>query len=78
MDPQVDLSEVGKAYRQAFEVNYPADYPALRMVGAEQFRRTPAPAGQPVPVPSATLSAGMISRPLLTDGQSRPCPPEAC
>lgn len=57
---------------------------------AEQSRRPPAvaghaadspgygPPGEAVPIPSATLAPGMITRPLLADGQSRPCAPEAC
>ena len=85
---EVDLAELDKAYRQAFDT--PSGYPPMRPVDAEQFRRplvtagheanSPgyAPPGQAVPVPSATLAPGMITRPLLADGQSRPCAPEAC
>jgi hypothetical protein len=59
-------------------------------VSAESFRRGPIAAGeaaysagydapgQAVPVPVPTLSAVAIARPLLTDGHSRPCAPEAC
>ena len=84
----VDLAELGKRYRQAMDV--PTGYPPLRQVSAEDFRRAPATAGhaayspgyetpgRPVPVPTATLAPGMVTRPLLTDGQSRPCAPGAC
>lgn len=88
--PEVDLAEVGKAYRDGFEVEFPADCPPVRRMSAEEFRRAPAAAGhaadspgsappaRPVPVPSGTLTAAAISRPLITDGQSRPCAPGAC
>jgi hypothetical protein len=86
--PEVAHVDLPKAFDQA--VNIPEGYPPLRPVHAEQFRRRPVAAGhaadspgygapgQAVPIPSATLAPGMISRPLLTDGQSRPCAPEAC
>jgi hypothetical protein len=85
---QLDVAEVGKRFNQAFDT--PDGYPPLRPVNAEQFRRPPGapghaadspgygPPGRPVPVPSATLTAEMISRPALLAGQSRPCAPEAC
>jgi hypothetical protein len=85
---EVDLADLGKRFTQAADV--PEGYPPMRPVHAEDFRRAPiaadhqanspgyAPPGQAVPVPSATLSAGMITRPLLTDGQSRPCATGAC
>lgn len=85
---QLDCAEIGKRFNQAFDA--PDGYPPLRPVNAEQFRRPPVAAGhvanspgydpprRAVPVPSATLAPGMISRPLLSDGQSRPCAPEAC
>ena len=85
---EVDVAELGKRFNQAVDV--PEGYPAMRPVHAEQFRRAPiaagheanspgyAPPGRAVPVPSATLAPGMIVRPLLTDGQSRPCAPDAC
>ena len=85
---ELDCAELGKRYSQAVDVA--EGYPAMRPVHAEQFRRGPAtaghaanspaygPPGQAMPVPSATLAAGLITRPLLTDGQARPCAPEAC
>jgi hypothetical protein len=84
----VDVAEAGKLRIEAVDV--PVGYPPMRLVDAEQFRRGPAtaghaadspgyaPPGRPVPVPSATLSPGMISRPPLGDGQARPRAPEAC
>lgn len=86
---EVDLAELGKRYNQAFEGGTPEDYPPMRPVRAEQFRRAPATAehaacsaayenpGRPVPVPSETLKPGMVTRPLLTDGRSRPSAPRA-
>jgi hypothetical protein len=86
--PEVAHADLPKAFDQAVDV--PEGYPPLRPVHAEQFRKGPAtaghaayspgyaPPGRAVPVPLATLAPGMISRPLLTDGQSRPCAPEAC
>ena len=83
--PEVDCADLGKRYREAFDT--PDGYPPMHLVRAEEFRRAPiaadhaanspgyAPPGRAVPVPSATISAGMIARPLLTDGRSRP---EAC
>jgi hypothetical protein len=85
--PEVDCADLGKRYREAFDT--PDGYPPMRMVDAEQFRRRPVaaghaadspgygPPGQAVPVPSATLAPGMVTRPLLTAGRSRPCAPEA-
>jgi hypothetical protein len=85
--PEVDCADLGKRYREAFDT--PDGYPPMRLVDAEQFRRGPAtaghaadspgygPPGQAVPVPSVTLAPGMVTRPLLTDGRSRPCAPEA-
>ena len=84
--PEIAHADVPKAFNQAVDV--PEGYPPLRPVHAEQFRRGPATEGhaayspgygapgQAVPVPSATLAPGMVTRPLLTDGQSRPCAPE--
>ena len=79
----LDCAEVAKRFNQAFDT--PDGYPAMRPVAAEQFRRPPAtaghgygPPGRPVPVPSATLTPGMITRPPLSDGRSRPSAPEAC
>jgi hypothetical protein len=86
--PEVAHADLPKAFDQA--VNVPEGYPPMRPMHAEQFRRGPAtaghaadspgyaPLGRPVPVPSATLAPGMITRPPLSDGQSRPCTPEAC
>lgn len=86
--PEVAHADLPKAFDQA--VNVPEGYPPMRPVHAEDFRRAPATAGhaayspgykQPgraVPVPSAALTPGMVARPLLTDGRSRPCAPEAC
>lgn len=86
----LDCAEVGKRFSQACEVEFPAGYPPLRPLNAEEFRRAPAAAGhaayspgygapgQAVPVPSSVLSPGMVTRPLLTDGQARACAPEAC
>lgn len=86
--PEVAHADLPKAFNQAVDV--PEGYPPMRPVHAEQFRRGPvaagheanspgyAPPGHAVPIPSATLAPGMATRPLLTDGQSRPCAPEAC
>jgi hypothetical protein len=88
--PEVASFDVGKMYRDALDMPENPGYPAMRPVSAESFRRVPVIAGEAacspgydtpglaVPVPSATLSAAAIARPLLTDGQSRPCAPEAC
>jgi hypothetical protein len=85
--PEVAHADFPKAYDQAVDV--PVGYPPLRPVHAEQFRRRPVavghaadspgygPPGQAVPVPTSAPTPGMISRPLLTDGRSRPCAPEA-
>lgn len=84
--PEVAHVDLPKAFNQAVDV--PEGYPPMRPVNAEDFRRRPATTGhaaysagyevpgQAVPVPSATLAPGMATRPLLTDGQSRPCAPE--
>ncbi len=86
--PEVAHADLSKAFNQAVDV--PEGYPPMRPVRAEEFRRGPltagqeayspgnGPPGQAMPIPSATLAAGMITRPALTDGQSRPCAPEAC
>jgi hypothetical protein len=83
--PEVAEADLGKRYSQAWDA--PSGYPPLRQVSAEEFRRGPVTAGEaaygvnyepparPVAVPSATLDPGMISRPLLTAGQSLPCAP---
>jgi hypothetical protein len=83
----LDVSELGKFRTEAVDV--PAGYPPMRPVTAEQFRRGPAtaghaanspgyaPPGRPVPVPSATLAPGMVTRPLLTDGRAAQCAPGA-
>ena len=87
--PEVAHLDVGKLYRQALDVPAHPDFPAPGPISPEAFRRGPvdageaayspgyAPPGQAVPVPSATLTAAMITRPLLTDGQARPCTPDA-
>ena len=79
--------DLGKRFSQAYDT--PDGYPRLQQVSAESFRRGPVTAGEAayspayeapgwsVPVPSAVLGPGMIARPLLTDGHSRPCAPEA-
>lgn len=84
MDAAV-AADLDKAYRQASDA--PSGYPHMTQVNPEMFRRGPVRTGQAaygpehdvpswtVPVPSATLTPGMISRPLITDGQSRPCAP---
>jgi hypothetical protein len=86
--PEAAHADLPKAYDQAVDV--PEGYPPLRPVHAEQFRKRPVtashaayspgygPPGRAVPVPSATLAPGMVTRPLLAGGQSRPCAPEAC
>ncbi len=82
--PEVAHADLPKAFDQAVDV--PSGYPAMRPVCAEEFRRGPLTAGQEAysagygpgqafPVPSATLAPGMITRPVLTDGQSRPAAP---
>ncbi len=80
--PEVAHVDVGKLYRQA--VNVPTGFPPFGHVNPEAFRRGPVTAGQaayspgydpsarPVPVPSATLSAAAVTRPLLTDGRAAP------
>jgi hypothetical protein len=84
--PEVAHADLAKRFDQAYDT--PDGYPRLRPVHPEQFRRGPITGGEaayspgyeaparPVPVPSATLAPGMISRPLITGGQSRPCAPE--
>ena len=79
--------DVGKMYQDALDMPANPGYPAMRPVNPEMFRRGPVAAGEAayspgyaapgraVPVPSAVLAPGMITRPLLTDGQSRPCAP---
>jgi hypothetical protein len=79
--PEVAEADLGKRFSQAFDV--PSGYPAPGRVDPEAFRRGPIVAGEaaygvgyassarPMPVPSATLSAAAVSRPLMTDGQSR-------
>jgi hypothetical protein len=82
--PEVAHVDVGKLYRDALNVPANPDFPAPGPVNPEVFRRGPvagdhaacspgyeAP-GWSVPVPTAVLAPGMISRPLLTDGQARP------
>lgn len=84
---ELDCAEMGKRYRQAADT--PVGYPSMGSVDPERFRRGPLAGhaalspgyeqpGRPVAVPSATLAPGMITRPPLTDGRSRPCAPEAC
>jgi hypothetical protein len=82
----VDLAGLGKFRGGAADT--PEGYPSMRQVDAEAFRRPPATEGhaaysaaygtpgQAAPVPAATLAPGMATRPLLADGQSRPCAPE--
>jgi hypothetical protein len=93
VDPEPEAAEVAEAdvdkvFRQAAG-GVPTGYPPLRQVSAEEFRRGPVTAGhatygvnydlsaRPAPVPSA-MNVAVVSRPLLTDGRSRPCAPEAC
>jgi len=76
------LADLGKRFRDAADM--PSGYPVMGPVSAEQFRDGPitadhasygaayAQAAYPAPVPSATISAAAITRPLLTDGRSRP------
>ena len=83
--PHVEHADLGKLYRDA--VNTPSGFPDFGHVNPEQFRRGPITAGEaaysatydpsarPVPVPTGTLNAAAITRPLMTDGQSRPCAP---
>jgi hypothetical protein len=83
--PEVDVAEFAKRYDQAFEA--PTGYPQLGRVDPEMCRRGPVTRGeaaysagygtpgQPVPIPSATLTAGAICRPVLAEGQSRSCAP---
>jgi hypothetical protein len=94
MLPEVAEADLDKVYQQAFGVPSahpaPREAPWPRRVSPEEFRRGPITGGEAaysagygeervsVPVPSAALSPGMISRPPLADGQSRPCAPEAC
>lgn len=80
--PEVAHADLGKLYRQA--VNVPEGYPPFGHVNPEAFRRGPItggeaayspgydPAARPVPVPSATMNAAAITRPLMTDGRARP------
>jgi hypothetical protein len=80
--------DLDKRYRQAQDT--PTGYPPLGPVSPEVFRRGPVTAdhaaysagydstARPVPVPSATLSPEMITRPLMTDGRSRPSAPGGC
>lgn len=87
--PEVVHADLDKVFRQA-EGGVPAGYPPMRQVSAEEFRRGPITVGESayspaydstarlVPVPPAPPAAGMIGRPLITDGQSRPCAPEVC
>ena len=87
--PEVASFDVGKMYRDGLDMPANPGYPAMRPVSPEAFRRGPVIAGEAaysagyavpgraVPVPSAILAPGMISRPLLTDGQARPCAPES-
>lgn len=82
--PEMVRPDVDKRFRQAFEVEVPAGYPALGMVSPETFRRGVITGGEaavspgymaparPVPVPVATVNAAAICRPLLTDGRARP------
>ncbi len=79
--PEVAHADLGKIHRP---VNVPEGYPPFGHVSAEAFRRGPVTAGEaaygidydvsgrPVPVPSETLSAAAIGRPLITGGQSAP------
>lgn len=76
------LADLGKRFRDAADM--PSGYPVMGPVSAEQFRDGPITADHasygaayarpayPVPVPSAAVSAAAITRPLLTDGRSRP------
>lgn len=80
--PEVVHADLDKAYRQAFDA--PTGYPGMARVSPEAFRRGPIAAGEaaygidydvsarPVPVPSGTLGAAAIGRPLITGGQSAP------
>jgi hypothetical protein len=87
---EADLAALGKRFSQAAYDVVPAGYPApMGPVSPETFRRgtltageaavSPgyAPSARPVPIPSATISAAAVSRPLLTDGRSRPSAPAA-
>ena len=80
--PAADLS---KRFSQAHDT--PSGYPVMGQVSAEAFHRAPIVAGevasspgyagfvpdpQPAPVPSAAVSAAAVTRPLITDGRSRP------
>ena len=86
--PEVAHADLGKRFDQAYDT--PAGYPQMGAVSPETFRRGPivtgeaaygpgyCPPARRVPVPSATVSAAAIARPLMTGGQSRPCAPEGC
>jgi hypothetical protein len=79
------LADLGKRFRDAADT--PSGYPVMGPVSAEQFRDGPITrdhasygasyeaAPRVMPVPTATISAGAITRPLLTDGRSRPGAP---
>ena len=80
--PEVAEADLGKRYNQAHDI--PSGYPQPARVTAGDFRRGPitgdhaayspgySPSARPVPVPSATLSAAAITRPLMTDGRAAP------
>lgn len=87
--PEVAHADLPKAFNQAFDT--PDGYPPMHLVNAEEFRRPPiadgraayspgyGPPDRAVPVPSAPLAPGMISRPVLTDGRARlGVPRESC
>jgi len=74
------VADLGKRFRNAYDT--PSGYPVMDQVDAEMFRRGPTVAGEaaygpgyagfapdacPVPVPSATVSAAAITRPLITE-----------
>ena len=75
---EVVAADLDKRYREAYDT--PSGYPAMGTVSPELFRRGLIPAGQsspgtdydppalPAPPPSATVTPGMISRPLVTGG----------
>ena len=82
--PEVAHADLGK-FRTTEAVSVPTGYPQPAQVSVEDFRRGPitadhynygpgydhlGPGAYPVPVPTATISAMGINRPLLTDGQA--------
>lgn len=79
--PEVVHADLDKMFRDA--ANAPSGYPPFGHVNAEAFRRGPItadhaayspaydPPARPVPVPQGAMNAAAITRPLMTDGQSR-------